>query len=181
MAKAVKKKLLILGMGNPIVGDDGIGIHVSEKLAAAIPPEHGDQVDVEHTFESYMVLLDYMDRYDRIVIVDAMRDDTCAIGRLRVFDVQCDAAAVRTLSSHGVGLESVLALASKAAHGSPARVSVYAVNIGPPTDFHEGLSPQVQCAADRLVERILLDLPLLAHRNPFHPAIVHYESVMGRT
>lgn len=159
----MRKRLLILGMGNEIVGDDGVGIHVSDRLAREIPEEWRGQVDVEQTPESYMALLDYMQRYERIVIVDAMRDDKREIGSLRVFEVEAGTApASRTLSSHGFRLESVIELAGKAAVEPPARVAVYAVNIDRPDGFRVGLSPAVRVAAGRLVARILDDLPALA-------------------
>lgn len=161
-AKVIRKRLLILGMGNEIVGDDGVGIHVSDRLARLIPAEWRDRVDVEQTTESYMALLDHMQRYDRIVVVDAMRDDAREIGSIRVFEVEAGAPASRTLSSHGFRLESVVAIAGRAAEEPPAAVRVCAVNIGEPEGFRVGLSPAVLRAADRLVNGILGDLPALA-------------------
>lgn len=59
-------KILILGIGNPILTDDAVGILVARKL-------HGIGVDVEELAVGGLLLLDYIRGYDKVVVIDAVK------------------------------------------------------------------------------------------------------------
>ena len=67
------KPLLVIGLGNPLMGDEGIGWHVAERLSADPRLPAGAKVICGGTD-----LLRYADRIEesrRVIVVDALRDD----------------------------------------------------------------------------------------------------------
>jgi hydrogenase maturation protease len=59
-------KIRILGIGNPILTDDAVGILVARQLK-------GIDADVEELAVGGLLLLDYMVGYDKVIVIDAMK------------------------------------------------------------------------------------------------------------
>jgi hydrogenase maturation protease len=70
-------KTLVLGLGNPILSDDAVGIRIAEglKLKASVQ-------DVVETSEAGVALLDYAVGYDKLVIIDSIMTDKGKPGEL---------------------------------------------------------------------------------------------------
>ena len=80
-------KTLILGLGNPIHCDDGVGNRVAEILANKI---NGPEITVVETSVSGLDLLPLMTGYDRVIIIDAIQTQGGEVGkvyRLKVEDL----------------------------------------------------------------------------------------------
>lgn len=126
-------------MGNPLRGDDGIGLAVAREAARRL---QGQGVPVVH-FEAGgdpLALLAELERIERAVIVDAAEMGEPA-GTVRVLPPERAIAAIRRdpLLAHGFGLGEVLRLAA-AAGILPREVSI--VGIQPArTELGEQLSP----------------------------------------
>jgi hydrogenase maturation protease len=100
---------LVVGIGNPDRGDDGVGPAVAAALAALHLPE----VEVVVRAEP-LALLDLLERDEVVVVVDASAPGTTP-GRVRVWSPgQRPPAGVRSAgtSSHGLGVADVVALAT---------------------------------------------------------------------
>ncbi|MEK6538662.1 MAG: hydrogenase maturation protease [Nitrospirota bacterium] len=66
------ERLLIIGLGNPLIGDDGAGIQIVEELKKSDLPEYVDVVDGG---TAGVGLIDLMSGYSRVIVVDAVRVD----------------------------------------------------------------------------------------------------------
>jgi len=150
-----RAQILVLGFGNELAGDDAVGLAVVRRLARELVC--GD-VQVEETSESFLVLLDYLDRYSRIVVVDAVLGDAAGVGEV----VQWDCAmggrpAGASAGSHGMGLDSVMGLARAAGHEHLA-VSLVGVTIAYRPAPCEGMSKKVRAAVPKAVAAILREI-----------------------
>ena len=65
-------KTLILGLGNPILTDDGVGCHVAMALKDRLK---GPEVDVMEASIAGLDFLDLLTAYDRAIIIDAIQTD----------------------------------------------------------------------------------------------------------
>jgi len=74
-------KTLILGMGNPILSDDGIGIWVARALEGELS---GGEVTVMETSMAGLNLLELMADYDRAILIDAIKTGK---GEVRFIDL----------------------------------------------------------------------------------------------
>ena len=67
-----QNRILILGIGNYLMGDEGLGVHAAVRLQKENLP---DRVDVVDGGTGGFHLLEYFETYDNIILVDATLDD----------------------------------------------------------------------------------------------------------
>ena len=150
-------RVLLLGVGNPLRGDDGIGPRLARLVTGAVPQgvvvrcRHGDLLD----------LVDECAGYDALVCVDAAAP-AGSPGRTHRFNLAVRALPSMLLptSSHGLGLVDALELA-RALGTLPSRVVVYAIEA---QAFDQGadIDPAVAAGARRAARRLLGELRRLA-------------------
>jgi hydrogenase maturation protease len=150
-------RALVIGVGNTLRGDDGVGVHVARALACHPLP---DAVEVLDGGTEGLNLLFEMERADRVILIDAaeMEQDP---GECRTFDAKqlADSSKVHFSSLHGIGIAEVLALGRSV--GVEPDVTILAIQ---PADIRlrDGLSEML---AARLPEYVELAKGLLAsHR-----------------
>ncbi len=143
--------LLVLGLGNLLCGDDGVGVVAVSRLRDMFDVPAGVEVLDGGTLG--LSLLPYLQRARRAILVDAVR--TCAppgtLVRLEGDDVAH--AAAHTLSPHQVGVADLLdgALLSGRAPAPIVLVGVVPARI----DLTTTLSAEVEAQLDALVERVV--------------------------
>jgi hydrogenase maturation protease len=148
------KHVLVLGLGNPLLGDEGIGIRVVEELKGLDLP---DGVAVVEGGTAGPGLIGLMEGYPRVIIVDAadMGHSPGRIVRFIPSEAQFQTAET-PLSLHQIGLGEVLALA-KALEVTPAELVI--IGIQPSrVEGGAGLSPEVEGAIPQIIRTILDEL-----------------------
>lgn len=150
------KKILVLGCGNILAGDDGVGVAVIRKLAWQKLP---DNVEIMEAGAPGLSLVEMMLGADKAILVDAFLDGV-APGRVKRFsEAELPPVTYAGGQSHGVGLREALAWARLAMPGRfPAEVVVIGVEIVRPARWHQGLSPPVAAAMGKAVEAILAEI-----------------------
>jgi hydrogenase maturation protease len=154
-------RILVAGIGNVFLGDDGFGVALAGRLARAAP-RPGVQV-VDFGIRGMDLAYALLDGYDAAILLDATPRGEPP-GTLYVIEPEIEAADVAP-EAHGMDPVRVLALA-RALGGAPPRTLV--VGCEPQTrmsadddEIVAALSEPVQAALDegvRLVESLLDDL-----------------------
>ncbi len=107
-----EKKVLVLGIGNYLMGDEGIGVHVAERLLKEnLPPD----VDVVDGGTGGFHLLEYFETYKTVILVDATLDNN-PNGTIRLIKPRFAQDFPKAMSTHDIGLKdmvSALQLMSK--------------------------------------------------------------------
>ena len=146
--------MLILGLGNLLLQDEGVGIHAIRELAKRVLPPHVDAVDGG---TAGLHLLDVMAGYGRVIIVDAIDADEApgTILRFTPQEVACEGQAP-PISLHQTEVLKVLELASYVGQPIPP-VVVYGMQ---PQVMEWGteLSAPLRARLCALVEAILEEL-----------------------
>lgn len=147
---------LIIGLGNPLLRDDAVGLHVARQVRAAL----GDREDVEVVEEACggLRLMERMVGFDRAILIDAIRS-----GRPPGTVLTLDPREMRTqhsASAHDVNLPTALALGRRTGARLPAddRLSVIAVEADDVETFGETMTDPVEAAVPRAAERVLAEL-----------------------
>ena len=138
--------LVILGLGNDLLGDDGIGLLVVERLAGRVAAD----VHLRRSAQSGLYLLEALQGCDDAILIDSVLGETP--GRVREIDL-ADVRPLRVPSAHYAGLPEVLAVARSAGLRTPSRVKILAVEIGGIQTIGAGPIPEVLAAIPELVER----------------------------
>lgn len=151
-------KTLVLGLGNPILTDDGVGIRVARLLRdewAARP-----DVAVEEASLGGLRLMQVVSGYERVILVDAIQTVDGQVGDLYELTLDSFCATLHSGCSHDMDLFTALELGRRLGMPMPDQVDILAIEVENVLDFGEGCTPAIEAvipdAAD-VVRRMLND------------------------
>jgi hydrogenase maturation protease len=147
-------RTLVLGLGNPLRGDDGIGPRIVEELTRCGLPDGVTALDVGN---AGLDLLNVLEGCERAVVVDAaeMGQQAGQFIRFTPDEAQLTRAGDR-FSLHNAGLSEALALAEALGRTLPELV-VFGVQPAE-IDWREGLSPAVEAAIPALTNAVIKEI-----------------------
>jgi hydrogenase maturation protease len=148
-------KILVLGLGNDLYGDDGVGLHVvrlleQERSSRRVPAEADSSVDFVACALSGLALLDVVVGYDALVIVDTILRSDPVIGRIRILDM-ADVRDVPGPSPHYISVPQTLALGRSLGLKVPEKMKIVAVEAKNLHRLGEGLSEAMRCRLPDIV------------------------------
>ena len=97
-------KILILGIGNLLMGDEGIGVHAVRYLEKNF---QRSQVDLLDGGTGGFHLLEYFQKYPQIIMIDATMDGQPP-GTIQLLKPKFSSDYPPTLTAHGIGLKDLL-------------------------------------------------------------------------
>lgn len=146
-------KTLVLGIGNPIMGDDGVGLVAAQEVARRVG--RATAITVEECYDAGPALLDRLIGFDSVVVIDSIR---CDLPPGTVFEplfgkTQTELAS---MDFHGMGLLGVVELGKKLGFEMPGEIRIVAVAIpDEPLIASEDLSPLVRESVPRLADAVM--------------------------
>jgi len=147
------KNILILGLGNILLGDEGVGVRVIEQLLSRPLP---DEIEVIDGGTAGYELINFFEGKEKVIIVDAVKtDDTPgSVYKMDLSVVQEDETV--QLSLHQIGLKNVFKMASM----MDLNPEVTLVGIVPKDyqDYNIGLSEEVEKAIPLAIETVLKEI-----------------------
>jgi hydrogenase maturation protease len=145
-------KTLVLGLGNILMSDEGVGVHVVREIEKhALPPG----VECLDGGTGGFILLEPMQAADRIVMIDAAADGN-PIGTVTRTVPRFSRDYPPTLTAHDIGIKDLLDLFYMLDGGR--EVTLYAITIDPQQPISLELSPVVKDAASVAVASLLEEL-----------------------
>lgn len=141
-------RTLVMGIGNLLMGDEGVGVHVARRLAREPFPPH---VDVLDGGTGGFHLLEPLTSHDPVILVDATTDGRPA-GTVSVIEPRYASDFPPTLTAHDIGLRDLIV--SAAMLNKLPRVRLVTVSIDEMQPMELALSPAVEAAVPRVVEQV---------------------------
>ncbi len=135
----------VIGLGNPILSDDGVGIRTLRLLKDLIPPS--EDVVLKEAHVGGLSLMEELVGFDRAVIIDAMVTGTCRPGTIRALELTEFAGTRNLVSSHDTNLWMALRIGREVGLRLPGDVRVIGIEAAEAETFGEGLSEAVEKAA----------------------------------
>lgn len=139
---------LVLGIGNLLMGDEGVGVHALRSLEAEPWP---DGVTLVDGGTGGFHLLGCLSAYPRVVMVDATMDGAPA-GTVSVLRPRYASDFPRALTAHDIGLRDLIESAQLL--GALPDVTLVTVSIGEVVAMRTTLSPEVAAAIPLVRDRI---------------------------
>lgn len=151
-------KTIVIGLGNPILGDDGVGWKVAEaveQLLLAHPFSH--EVEVDCLSVGGLSLMERLIDADRAIIIDAVSLIGKSQGLVSVFELEQlpDRAAGHITSAHDTSLPNAIQVGRSMGAHLPERVTVVGVQAHNLFEFSEELSPAVASAVPRATQAVI--------------------------
>lgn len=143
-----KRRILLLALGNDILGDDGVGFAVARTLKK----EFQEEVEIVESSEAGLALLEILEGYECALLLDAVVTGGCPPGSILEFLPE-DFQKVLAPSPHYAGIPEVLQMAERLGIPFPKEIRILALEVEDPYEFREGLSPSVEKALPAFVER----------------------------
>jgi len=148
---------LVLGIGNTIMGDDGVGIYVARMVKDRL--QSRTDLDVKELGVSGLKLVEEILDYEEVIIVDSYSSPDSDPGRVREFDPGQFQDTLHPSSPHETNFATALQLYSRLAPGRiPRKIRIFTVDIHAAQTFGEDLSPPIREAASRLAESIINEI-----------------------
>ena len=135
-------KSILIGLGNPILGDDGVGWKVAEQVQKQLPPDL--PVDIEFLSLGGISLMEHLIGYERAILIDAVSSDE-EPGSIVVSNLSemPDTSAFHTTSVHDTSLQNAIKLGKTMGASLPEKVIVVGIVTQRIYDFGEELSQPV--------------------------------------
>ncbi|RJP55971.1 MAG: hydrogenase maturation protease [Anaerolineaceae bacterium] len=149
-------KTIVIGLGNPILGDDGVGWKVAGEVRDQLPPD--SHADVECLSLGGISLMEHLIGYEHAILIDAFALDepTGSILILKLDDLP-NYSAFHTTSTHDTSLQKAIEMGRSLGAQLPGDVTVVGIATKRVYDFSEELSPPVADAVP-LAAKFVLDM-----------------------
>ena len=148
-------KTLVLGIGNPILSDDGAGIKVAHEVGGKL---NDPQVTVAETSAAGLSLLDSIVGYDKVIIIDAIQTEKGRAGQIYRMGIEDFSLTKHFSSPHQINLATALELGKMLNLAMPQEITVFAVEAKDITSFGEKCTPEVEQAIPEVVKMVLQEL-----------------------
>lgn len=140
---------LILGVGNYLMGDEGLGVHLARQLKQELEPGLADVIDGG---TAGFQLMEYIESYPRVILVDASLDDKPA-GAIQLIRPRFASDFPKAMSTHEIGLKDLVE--SLTLLDRLSDVYLFVVSIDRVQPLSITLSPEVEQSLPELKRRIL--------------------------
>jgi hydrogenase maturation protease len=146
-------KTLVLGLGNPLLRDDSIGLRVAQELRGQFD---GDpDIEVSEDYWGGLRLMERMIGFDRAIIIDAILADS-EPGTIHLLSPD-DIPTQRSASAHDVNLPTALEFGRRAGAQLPpaSEITLIGIEAADVQTFDESLTPELERALPHAVEAVL--------------------------
>jgi hydrogenase maturation protease len=147
-----------LGLGNPVLCDDGVGLAVVAALRQLLNSAPIPGVDVLASTRAGFELIDLLRDYRRAILVDCVTMPDPRPGRVRRLGLDDVAGSSRLVNAHELSIGVAFQLAERMGIRMPTEVEILAVEAADTCTIFEGLTPAVEAVVDPLSREIYEDL-----------------------
>lgn len=147
-------RIAVLGLGNPVVGDDRVGLAVAHEVSRLLDESPVPGVTVLESMRGGFELLDLLSGYDRAVIVDCMVSPDPCPGRVHRLSLDHVEGSVRLLNAHELGIHDVFRFARELNMPMPRDVEIIGIEGQEMGMLTEQMSPVVEAVVEKLAREI---------------------------
>ncbi|GAW91115.1 hydrogenase maturation protease [Calderihabitans maritimus] len=151
----VAPKTIVIGLGNPILADDGVGIYALQELQKSVA--HPDVTFMECSLAGFN-LLDLLQGYQKAIIIDSIKTGKGEIGEVYRLDIDSLFSTVRLASVHEINFATALELGRMMDLDMPSDIEIYVVEVEDNSTFREGCCAKVAAAIPVIKEAVIKSL-----------------------
>lgn len=153
-------KTLILGLGNTILTDDGVGIYVSRLINKKLQTTNHKELQIAVTESSAggLNFIDVLSGCDRAVIIDAIHTKDGRPGEFYELNPNCLQPSARISSLHGIDLATACDMARKIGIDFPKEIKIFVMEVEDEFSFGEKCTPAVESSIPKMSDAILKNL-----------------------
>lgn len=142
-------RILVMGIGNYLMGDEGLGVHLAQRLSTISIPSNVDVVDGG---TGGFHLLGYFETYRKIILVDATLDGRPA-GTIRLIRPKFASDFPANMSTHDIGLKDMVS--SLQLMGRSPDIHLFVISIETIQQQGIELTKEVEKVMPELMQRVI--------------------------
>jgi len=157
--RSLSLKTLVIGLGNPILSDDGVGVRVAEDVQSLLPKD--TEIIVTEVSVGGLTLMESMVGFDRVILIDAIQlqnNKPGRIHRMSLLDLQEISPTQHSASPHDTNLITALEMGQRIGLKIPKEIIIFAVEVENVIDFSVELTPAVAAALPEATAAVLAEL-----------------------
>lgn len=159
------EKTLIIGLGNPILTDDGVGVKIAREIERRVDLSHHPELSITEASAGGLRLMDALLDFKRVVLIDAyyLDPETTKPGRihrLELDDLRTSKPTQHSTSAHDTSLVTALDTAQELGYQIPEEVSIFAVEVENILEFSDISTPAVAAAIPIVADLVIKELSL---------------------
>ncbi len=152
-------KTLVVGLGNPILTDDGVGVKVAYAVEEALSPNIPEHITITEASVGGLRLMELMIGYDRVILIDAIMTqnghDAGFIHQLSLDDLREITPTEHSASAHDTSLVTALDAGERMGLHMPKEFNIIAIEVKNVMDFSDEPTPAVAAAIPKVTEMVL--------------------------
>jgi hydrogenase maturation protease len=148
------KRIAVLGLGNPVLCDDAVGLRVVEHLRHLLEEDPVRDVDVMASTRAGFELIDILQGYEHAIIVDCLDLPEPTPGRVRSLDLTHFQGSARLNAPHEINLHTAFGFAERLGIPMPGTVEIYAVEAADVRTLTEEMTPEVAASVEPLAREL---------------------------
>jgi len=146
-----KNKILIHGIGNEIVTDDGIGPKLVKRLKGNVSR---NDIDFETAFLGGLEVLEFIQGYETVIFIDAIRTRGGVPGTVYRLSPEDFNSTIHLSSVHDVSFLTAVDLGKKLGLEMPEFIHIIAIEIVEDRVFDDNFSPQIQDKYEEIFKEV---------------------------
>jgi hydrogenase maturation protease len=154
-------KTLIVGLGNTILSDDGIGIYVARKLRAVLVEQ---QATIIEASLAGLDMLDLLIGYDKVIIIDAIQSSGGKVGQIYRLGLESFNSSLHSTSPHDIDLITAIKVGKQLKLPVPEEIIIFAIEAADIKTFSEECTVEMLPVIDKCVEMIVCELTAIDNK-----------------
>jgi hydrogenase maturation protease len=150
-------RTIVLGLGNPILGDDGVGCRVAREVEKRLDGLTGLEIEIDQFFRGGIALMERLVGFNCAIIVDSIQGLGGLPGTLHRLTLD-DLPTCNANSPHDASFKAALEMGRSLGAELPQEIVIYGVEIEAACDFLEELSSEVEAGVLPAVQAVLDEL-----------------------
>jgi hydrogenase maturation protease len=149
------KKIVVLGVGNRLMGDDGFGPRIIEELEKRTVPSNVELMDAG---VGGMAILSWIEDADKVVIIDSVQTNNEPPGTVyRFTDKEMPPLDMFMLSLHDLNLVDTIRI-GHVVQKMPDEIIIFGVEVKRVAEFVDGLTPEVKAAMKEVIDLVMEEI-----------------------
>ena len=152
-------KTRIIGLGNSILKDDGVGVYAARELGRRLAESgSGAGVDVVESEVAGFALMELLAGWRRVILIDSIQFDGLNPGTVVRIEPEDLHTSIRLRSVHEIDLPTVLELGRRLGFDMPKRLTIFGIQAEDPFTLGESLTRAAQRGLGEAVELVLREI-----------------------
>jgi hydrogenase maturation protease len=156
----------IIGLGNSILSDDGVGIYAARELARRLSETGRADVDIVESEVAGFTLMELMAGWKQIILLDSIQFDGLEAGTVLRIDPGDLHTSLRIRSVHDIDLPTALELGRRMGLDMPAKLTIFGIQAQDSLTLGEGLTEAATRGLHQAVDLVLAEIRDSRHQIP---------------